>query len=205
MTPPAPPSGPTGGPPGAPPGGPPGGAPGTGRPGGVELALIAPDMAPNVGAAIRLAACLGLVVHVVEPCGFPFSPRAWARQAMDYADLARIEHHAGWAAFAAAISTATGSTTATSTGPTTETGGPRLVALSARAETPLHAHAFRPGDVLMLGAETAGLDARALAAAAVRLRIPLAPGARSLNVVTAGAIAAAEALRQLGAPPFAPA
>lgn len=149
----------------------------------LRLALIAPDMAPNVGALLRLGACLGVGVDVVEPCGFPFSPRAWRRSAMDYAALAELVHHTGWSAFRAART------------------GRRLIALSARAEASLWAYPFVPGDVLMLGSETAGLPAEALAAAEARLAIPLRPGARSLNVAQAGAIAASEALRRIGALP----
>lgn len=149
-----------------------------GRVAKVSLALIAPDMAPNVGAIIRLAACFDVGLAVVEPCGFPFSPRAWRRQAMDYERHVGIEHLPGVGAFAAAL------------------GPRRAVALTARGNVALPDFAFRPGDVLMLGAETAGLpeDARALATAAVR--IPIAPPARSLNVAQAAAVALFEALRQ---------
>ena len=67
----------------------------------IRLALYQPDIAPNVGALLRLGACLGLPVHVIEPCGFPFSPRAWRRSAMDYADLAELHRHDSWEAFMA--------------------------------------------------------------------------------------------------------
>ncbi|MEM6488613.1 MAG: TrmH family RNA methyltransferase [Pseudomonadota bacterium] len=144
----------------------------------VALAMIAPDMAPNVGATIRLAACLGAPIHIVEPCGFPFGPRAWRRQAMDYAAMAEIAHHRGWQAFL------------------TATAGARLIALSARAAVPIWHHAFAPGDILLLGSETAGLAPEVQAAAAARVAIPLVPGARSLNVAQAAAIALAEAQRQ---------
>jgi tRNA (cytidine/uridine-2'-O-)-methyltransferase len=149
----------------------------------VALVLVEPDLAPNVGAILRLGACLGAPVHVIEPCGFAFSPRAWRRSAMDYADLAEIRRHDSWARFLE--------------------GRPpgRLVALSARAEASLRDFAFRPGDMLLLGRETAGLSAEALAAAEARLRIPLAPGARSLNIGMAAAIALAEAQRQTGSGP----
>lgn len=152
----------------------------TGRtPAGLALAAVEPDLAPNLGALIRLGACLGAPVHVVEPCGFPFSPKAWRRSAMDYAALAEIHRHDSWARFEAAMA------------------GRRLVALSARAERVIWRFAFAPGDVLLLGSESRGLTAAAVAAAAVRLAIPLRPGARSLNIAVAAGIALAEADRQL--------
>ncbi|MEO1459346.1 MAG: TrmH family RNA methyltransferase, partial [Pseudomonadota bacterium] len=146
----------------------------------IDLALLEPDLAPNVGAVIRLGACLGLPVHVIEPCGFPFSAAAWRKQALDYAALAEIHRHASWEAFRGA------------------TDGRRLLAFTTRAPRPLAQVAFRPGDVLLFGRESAGLPEAAHAAAEERVVIPLRPGARSLNVAMAAAIAAGEAVRQLG-------
>lgn len=147
-------------------------------------------MAPNVGAILRLGACLDLPVHVVEPCGFPFSPQAWARQAMDYARMVTLRHHSGWHAFAELA------------GDAARSGAPgRLIALSARATISLYEVAFQPGDCLMLGAESAGLPAEAFAAAALSVAIPMCPPARSLNIAQAAAMAAGEALRQLDAWP----
>lgn len=151
----------------------------------VSVALIAPDMAPNVGAIIRLTACFGVPLAVVEPCGFPFSPQAWRRQAMDYERHAAIDHLPGLGAFAAALPPR------------------RAVALSAHGDIALPAFAFRPGDVLMLGSETAGLAPEARVLATASLRIPMAPPARSLNVAQAAAIALFEALRQIGRLPSA--
>ena len=144
-----------------------------------RIALVEPDMAPNVGAILRLGACLGLPVDVIEPCGFPFSPRAWRRQAMDYADLAEIARHDSWAEFRAAM------------------GGRRFVALTTAGDVPVWEFRFAPGDCLLLGRESAGLSPEARASADARVVIPLRPGARSLNVGMAAAIGAAEALRQL--------
>lgn len=146
---------------------------------GIRLALVEPEIAPNVGAVIRLGACLGLAVHVIEPCGFPFSPRAWRRQAMDYADLAELHRHDSWEAFLA------------------ERPPGRLVALAPGGEAGLWDFGFAPADTLMLGRESTGLSEACLAAADARLAIPLQPGARSLNLAMAAAIAAAEAVRQL--------
>ena len=154
--------------------------------GRIRLALVEPEIAPNVGAVLRLGACLGVAVHVVEPCGFPFSPRAWRRQAMDYAALAELHRHDSWDAFLA------------------ERPPGRLVALVPRGGTALWDWRFAAGDTLLLGSEGSGLPAAPLAAAEARLRIPMQPGARSLNLGMAAAIAAAEGLRQLGAATNAP-
>jgi tRNA (cytidine/uridine-2'-O-)-methyltransferase len=149
----------------------------------IRLALIEPEIAPNVGAVLRLGACLGVPVHVVEPCGFPFSPRAWRRQAMDYADLAELHRHDSWEAFLE--------------GRSHWRRPGRLLALAPGGEAALWGFRFAPGDTLLLGRESTGLAQAALAAADARLRVPMQPGARSLNLAMAAAIAAAEAVRQL--------
>jgi len=143
------------------------------------LALFEPDMAPNLGAAIRLGACLGVAVHVIEPCGFAFSARAWRRQALDYAALAEIHRHNSWERFQA------------------DRPPGRLVALTTAGTAPLWDFSFRAHDMLLLGRESAGLPEAVHALADCRLRIPMVPEARSLNIAIAAAIAVAEALRQL--------
>ena len=144
----------------------------------IRLALFQPDIAPNVGAVLRLGACLGVPVHVIEPCGFPFSPKAWRRQAMDYADLAELHRHDSWDAFVA------------------ERPPGRLVAMTTKGADSLWEFRFEPGDTLLMGRESAGLPDAVHRAADARLLIPLQPGARSLNVAMAAAIAVAEAGRQ---------
>jgi len=146
---------------------------------GIALALYQPDIAPNVGAILRLGACLGVPVHVIEPCGFPFSPHAWRRQAMDYADLAELHRHDSWTAFLAARPPG------------------RLLAMTTKGGGRLWDFRFRPSDMLLMGRESAGLPDEVQAVADARLVIPLQPGARSLNVAMAAAIAVAEAGRQL--------
>ena len=94
----------------------------------LALALYQPDQAPNVGAILRLGACFAVPVHVIEPCGFAFSPRAWRRQAMDYADLAVIHRHASWEKFLEGRA------------------GGRILALTTRGETGLWEFPFRRGD-----------------------------------------------------------
>ena len=150
----------------------------------LEIALFEPDIALNVGAIIRLGACLGVPVHVIEPCGFAFSERAWARSAMDYAEMAEIRHQPGWQAFRR------------------ETEGQRLVALTTAGDRELGDFAFQPGDLLLMGRESAGLPDAVHAEADARVRIAMRPGARSLNVAIAAGIAAHEALRQIATAPL---
>ena len=150
----------------------------------MRLALFQPDIPQNVGAAVRLAACLGAALDVIEPCAFPLSDRALKRTALDYAAETRL--HASWSAFLAAPERAEG----------------RLVLFTTKGATPLHEFRFERGDTLLFGRESAGAPDEVHAAAAGRVVIPVA--ARSLNVVTAAAIGLAEALRQVDAFPPPP-
>jgi len=145
----------------------------------MRLALFQPDIPQNLGAAIRLTACLGVALDVIEPCGFPLSDTAIRRAAMDYAAIAQVKRHAGWGDFR---------------GDPARAG--RLVLFTTRAAEPFHAFAFRADDILLFGRESAGVPDEVHAAADARLVIPLAPGARSLNVVTAATLALGEALRR---------
>jgi tRNA (cytidine/uridine-2'-O-)-methyltransferase len=150
----------------------------------MRLALFQPDIPQNLGAAIRLAACLGVPLEVIEPCGFPLSDAAIRRAAMDYAAIAQVKRHAGWAAFR---------------GDAAQLG--RLVLFTTKGATPLHDFAFAADDVLLFGRESAGVPDDVSAAADARVVIPMAAGARSLNVVTAATLALGEALRQINAFP----
>ena len=143
-----------------------------------RLAAYQPDIAPNLGTMTRLAACFGVPVDVIEPCGFPFSVKSLRRAAMDYADIADVTRHTGWEAFRANV-----------------TG--RLVLLSTRAETRLWDHAFEATDILLMGRESAGVPQAVHDAADIRLSIPMPGGGRSLNVAVAAGIALGEAMRQL--------
>lgn len=150
----------------------------------MRLALFQPDIPQNLGAAIRLAACLGVPLDVIEPCGFPLSDAAIRRAAMDYAAIAQVTRRAGWDAFR---------------GDPARAG--RLVLFTTKGATPLHDFEFRPDDVLLFGRESAGVPDEVHAAADARVLIPLVPGARSLNLVTAATLALGEALRQINAFP----
>ncbi|MCG8441083.1 MAG: tRNA (cytidine(34)-2'-O)-methyltransferase, partial [Caulobacterales bacterium] len=139
----------------------------------MRLVLFQPDIPQNLGGAIRLAACFGAPLDVIGPCGFPLTDRAVRRAALDYGDLAQVRRHDGWDAFL--------------TSPERRSG--RLILFTTAAETGLWDLALAADDLLMFGRESAGAPAEAHAAADLRARIPLAPGARSLNVVAAAAIA----------------
>ena len=145
----------------------------------MRLALLQPDQAGNVGAILRLAACLAVPVDIIEPCGFAFSDRALKRAGMDYVEMARVVRHPGWSAFDAA------------------TAG-RIVLLTTAGDVPLPDARFEPDDVLLLGSESRGAPPEAHARAALRVRIPQAAGTRSLNLAAAASISLAEALRQTG-------
>ena len=155
----------------------------------MRLALFQPDIPQNVGAALRLGACMATPVDVIEPCGFPLSDAGVRRAAMDYGALAELKRHAGWAEFLDAPQRAEG----------------RLILFTTKGAAPLHGFEFQPGDTLIFGRESSGAPPQVHKAAEARLFIPLAPGARSLNLTVSAAIALAEALRQTnGFPTAAP-
>lgn len=145
----------------------------------MRLALFQPDIPQNLGAAIRLGACLGVAVDVIRPAAFPLDSQALKRAAMDYRGLAEVTVHDGWAGFCDSL------------------GAERLVLLTTKAASELYDFAFAPGDVVLVGRESAGAPAAVHERADARLCIPMAAGARSLNVVVAAGIALAEAARQL--------
>ena len=143
----------------------------------MRIALYEPDQAGNVGTILRLAACLGVPVDIIEPCGFPWSDRALKRAGMDYAAIANVTRHAGWPSFETALPG-------------------RLVLMTTKGALPLPAARFEAGDTLVMGSESRGAPPEVHARADVRIRIPQATGTRSLNIAVAAGIALAEALRQ---------
>ena len=146
----------------------------------MRLALYQPDIPQNTGSLLRLSACLGVPVDVIEPCGFPFSTRDLRRVVLDYAALADVVRHASFEAFLE------------------RTADRRVVLLTTKAELAPSAFRFRTDDVLMVGRESVGVPDAVHRRADARLRIPMVPGARSLNVALAAAIALGEAMRQIG-------
>ncbi len=147
----------------------------------MRIALYQPDIPQNAGTILRLAACLGIEAHLIEPAGFPASDRAFRRAGMDYLDHVTLVRHVSWEAFEAAR----------------RAEGLRLVLFTTRAATSYLDHAFAPRDILMFGRESSGVPDAVHAAAEVRLKIPIRPELRSLNVAMACAMAVGEAMRQL--------
>ncbi len=154
----------------------------------MRLALYQPDIPQNAGTLIRLAACMGVAVDIVEPAGFPVSDRAFRRAGLDYLGHVEIVRHLSFAAFESERRKA----------------GRRLVLITTRGSTPHHDVAFETGDVLMVGRESAGVPDEVHAAADMRVRIPMQPELRSLNVAVAGAMVLGEALRQTSGFPCGP-
>ena len=146
----------------------------------MRLALYQPDIPQNTGTILRLAACLGVPVDVIEPAGFPWSDSKLRRAGMDYRDLAQVTRHVSWNAFRAGRGTG------------------RLVLLTTRAESSPYDFAFAPDDTLLLGRESAGVPDDVHELSEARLRIPMVAEARSLNVAVAAALVLGEALRQCG-------
>lgn len=143
----------------------------------MRIALYQPDIAGNVGTILRLAACLGVGVDLIEPMGFAWGDRALARAGMDYAGAVDVTRHVDWAAFESRATA-------------------RIILLTTRGGTRLDAATFHPGDILLLGSEGSGVPPDVHARADMAVRIPLRAGFRSLNVAVAAGIALGEALRQ---------
>ncbi|MEV4932790.1 MULTISPECIES: tRNA (cytidine(34)-2'-O)-methyltransferase [unclassified Sphingobium] len=151
----------------------------------MRIALYQPEIAGNVGAILRLAACFSVPVDIIMPMGFAFSDAKLKRAAMDYGAAADITRHANFDAFDARR----------------RAEGRRLMLMSSHASQRLPEVEFRAGDVLLMGSESAGVPDSVRDLADVRVRIPMAPGFRSLNIAVSTGIAVAEALRQTGSFP----
>jgi tRNA (cytidine/uridine-2'-O-)-methyltransferase len=148
----------------------------------MRLALYQPDIAQNAGAMLRLAACLGVPVDLIEPCGFVFGDTKLRRAVMDYLAHVDLTRHVSWSAFRLTVPG-------------------RLVLLTTKASIVYTEPAFRPDDTLMVGRESAGVPDEVQDSADLRLRIPMRPGLRSLNVALSAAMVLGEALRQAGSWP----
>jgi tRNA (cytidine/uridine-2'-O-)-methyltransferase len=146
----------------------------------VDLALYQPDIAQNTGTLLRLGACLGVMVHIIHPTGFQFSPRSVRRGALDYLEHALFTEHDSYAHFDA----------------WRRAEGRRLALLTTKASASAYAAAYRADDILLLGRETAGVPDSVAADAELRVRIPMRQDMRSLNVAVAGSLVLGEALRQ---------
>jgi len=146
----------------------------------MRIALYQPDIAQNTGTILRLAACLGVEAHIIEPAGFPISDRAFRRAGMDYLDRVALTRHASWPEFEA----------------WRRARRLRLILFTTGAAVSYLDCAYRRDDILLFGRESAGVPETVHRAADARLRIPMRPGLRSLNVAMAAAMALGEAMRQ---------
>lgn len=143
------------------------------------VALYEPDIAQNTGTLIRLAACLGIKLAVIEPCGFIFGDKFMQRAAMDYVERGAVERYSSWHDFLNKLD------------------GRRLVAVETTGSAPYTQFAFQQNDVLLLGPESRGLPDDVIRACAASVHIPMVDGERSLNVAVSAAMVSGEALRQL--------
>jgi len=146
----------------------------------MRLALYQPDIPQNAGTLLRLGACLGIGVDIIEPCGFLFTDSGFRRAGMDYLAAADYRRHESWTAFLAVQ----------------KASRARLVLLSSKAARAYTEFAFAADDVILVGRESAGVPDDVREAVDAALRIPLKPGLRSLNVALAASMALGEALRQ---------
>jgi len=146
----------------------------------LRIALYQPDIPGNTGAILRLSACLGLAVDLIEPAGFDLSDRALRRAGMDYVEAAALIRHLNWEAFEDWRAAT----------------GRRLVLATTKAALPYTEERFRPDDILLFGRESAGVPDEVHERADARILIPMLEGRRSLNVAMAAAMVAGEALRQ---------
>ena len=149
----------------------------------MRIALYEPEIAGNVGAVMRLGACMGAAVDLIEPLGFAWDDKRVRRAAMDYIDHVEVTRHAGFAAFRAAVAPR------------------RLVLFTTKATQSVYDFSFAPDDVLLFGKESGGVPAQVAEACDARLRIPMRPEVRSMNLASSAALVLGEALRQSGSLP----
>jgi tRNA (cytidine/uridine-2'-O-)-methyltransferase len=149
----------------------------------MRVAMFEPEIAGNVGAVMRLCACLDARLDLIEPMGFVWDDRRVRRAAMDYIDHVEVVRHAGFEAFYGTL------------------GEGRLVLFTTKASQSAYDYTYSPDDVLLFGKESAGVPDRVVEASDAKVRLPMRAEVRSLNVATSAAIALAEALRQTGTLP----
>jgi len=150
----------------------------------MRLALFEPDIPQNTGTLMRLCACLGVPLDIIEPCGFVLSDKNLRRAGMDYIDSLDMLRHADWAAFCAAHK------------------GAKRVLMTTKSDSSYLDFTFQKGDILIAGRESAGVPDEVHQACEARISVPMQSGMRSLNVALASAMILGEALRQVkGFPP----
>ena len=144
----------------------------------MHIALYQPDIPPNTGTIIRMAACLDAHVHIIEPCGFPFGEKSFRRAGMDYIDQSILTRHQSWDDFL------------------NKMGSHRIALLTTKAAEPYTDFQFQTDDILLLGRESAGVPDSVHERADARLLIPMSPTTRSLNIAVSAAMVLGESLRQ---------
>ncbi len=149
----------------------------------MRIALFEPEIAGNVGAVLRLGACLGAAVDLIEPMGFEWDDRRVRRTAMDYIDHVTVTRHASFEAFRATV------------------GASRLLLFTTKGSRSAYEFAFRDDDILLFGKESAGVPPAVADGCDARLRIPIRAQVRSMNLATSAALALGEALRQTASLP----
>ncbi len=149
----------------------------------MRIALFEPEIAGNVGAVLRLCACMGAAVDLIEPMGFAWDDRRVRRTAMDYIDHVAVARHSGFDAFRSTLTSQ------------------RLVLFTTKSQQSAYDFAFRADDVLLFGKESAGVPIEVAEACDARLRIPMRPQVRSMNLATSAALGLGEALRQTASLP----
>lgn len=145
----------------------------------IRLALYQPDIPQNTGAAMRLCACLGVGLDIIEPCGFVFDNKKIRKSGMDYIDMANMNRHSSWKTF------------------TQEASANRIILMTTKADTPYTSFRFEDNDILLAGSESAGVPEDIHQSVQNKVIIPMQNGARSLNVINASAMILGEALRQI--------
>ncbi|MEV4605936.1 tRNA (cytidine(34)-2'-O)-methyltransferase [Neorhizobium sp. LMR1-1-1.1] len=146
----------------------------------LRIALYQPDIPGNTGTILRLAACLGLGVDIIEPAGFDISDRNLKRAGMDYLSAVSLTRHVNWAQF----------------DEWRRSSGRRLVLATTKSPEPYTQFAYRPNDILLFGRESAGVPENVHDAVEGRILIPMVEGQRSINVAMSAAMIAGEAMRQ---------
>jgi tRNA (cytidine/uridine-2'-O-)-methyltransferase len=146
----------------------------------MRLCAYQPDIAPNLGAMIRLSACFAVPLDIIEPCGFPLSLKNLRRTAMDYADIADMTRHDSWETYLA-----------------TRRAG-RLILMTTKATETLWAFQFQPTDTIVMGRESAGVPDSVHNLCGAHIKLPMSGTARSLNVAMCAGMAVSEGLRQVG-------
>ena len=149
----------------------------------MRIALFEPEIAGNVGAILRLCACLGAAVDLIEPMGFKWDDRRVRRTAMDYIDHVEFARHPNFDAFRMSIERR------------------RLILFTTKSQCSAYDFRFFPDDVLLFGKESAGVPAAVAEICDARVLLPLRPQVRSMNVATAAALGLGEAMRQTGSLP----